>query len=285
MPAGLVVRSNHTYRADALARLGIHADDQFPIVRARGGPIFSGWLPSNDFLRDLYDGVIDHSKTSSNDLWYRRFLWSMAEGLLSALDHRRAWSGPLKLLDYGCGYGSFARLMASQGLTAIGYEPSAIRLGGSSGVEVLRDLQEVSSRGPFDLLVCTEVLEHMAQPREALRFMRENARPDALLLITVPMCAESFVRTALDGFVRGEPQSPVFNPWEHLNYFSSLDLRHLLREEGFAPVADLGRGQSARAALGQLRNRSPARTVVDTLRVAKRLLSAPPSTQLVCSLL
>lgn len=167
MPAGLVVQANPTYRADALTRLGVHSDDEFPIVRAAGGPILSGWLPSDDFLRTLYDEVIDHSKTSTDDLWYHRFLWSMADGLLSAFEHMGDWDGSLKLLDFGCGYGVFARLVACRGVIAVGYEPSAPRHV-SAEAEVLNDLQEVSNRGPFDLLVCTEVLEHMAQPREAL---------------------------------------------------------------------------------------------------------------------
>jgi SAM-dependent methyltransferase len=280
IPAGLVVRANETYRPDALERLAIAADDEFPIVEGPSGLIFAGWLPGEGFLRTLYDEVIDHAKArpASDDLWYRRFLWSMAEGLLA----QRAPAGrPLKLLDYGCGYGQLSQFVGGREIAAVGYEPSAPMHGVSDAFEVLGDRAEVAARGPFDLLVCIEVLEHLADPRAALRFLREQAASDALLLVTVPLCPRPYALAALDGFSRGAPQSPVFNPWEHLNYFSAAILRTLLRDEGFAPIADLGRSHGARLALSQL-HQAPVQTA---LRIGKRLLAAEASTQLVCRLM
>lgn len=280
IPAGLVVCANATYRPDALDILGIAADDEFPILEGPSGLIFAGWLPGKEFLRTLYDDAIDHAKArlSAENLWYRRFLWSMAEGLLA----QPAPAGrPLKLLDYGCGYGQLSQIVGGREIAAVGYEPSAPMHGVSGAFEVLGDLAEVAARGPFDLVVCIEVLEHLADPRAALRFMREQAAPDALLLVTVPQCPRSYTLAALDGFSRGAPQSPVFNPWEHLNYFSAAILRTLLRDEGFAPVADLGRSHGARIALSQFLA-TPALTA---LRIAKRLFAAEASTQLVCSLM
>ena len=280
VPAGLVVEANGTYRPNALAILGITADDEFPIVEGPSGLIFAGWLPDEGFLRTHYDEAIDHAKArlSSDDLWYRRFLWSMAEGLLA--QRPPAAGGPLKLLDYGCGYGQLSQLVAGGEISAVGYEPSAPRHGVCDAFEVLSDLAEVTARGPFDLLVCIEVLEHLADPRAALRYMREHAAADALLLVTVPLCPRPYALAALDGFSRGAPQSLVFNPWEHLNYFSAATLRTLLRDEGFAPIADLGRGYGARHALSQF-HATPALTA---LRIGKRLFAAEPSTQLVCRL-
>jgi SAM-dependent methyltransferase len=282
MPAGLIGASNATYRPDALAILGLDAADEFPIVEGPSGFTYAGWLPDEGFLHRLYENAIDHAKTSTEQLWYRRFLLEMAGGLLDARAQTGTDKQPLKLLDYGCGYGVLLRLLASRDVIAVGYEPSAERGERVGAIETLGDLAEVATRGPFDLMVCTEVLEHMPEPRQALQFLRANAAPGALLLVTVPHCRRPYVKAALDGFAAGQPQSLVFNPWEHLNYFSGQDLRRLLREEGFAPVIDLGRTLGAREALARQGVTSPLELAVNALRVAKRMLSAPDSTQLVC---
>ena len=62
---------------------------------------------------------------------------------------------------------------------------------------------------------------------------------------------------------------------------SAASLRRLLRDEGFAPIADLGRGHGARVALSQFH----AAPTLTALRIGKRLLAAEASTQLVCRLI
>ena len=283
IPAGLIGAANETYRPEALAILNLQPEDEFPLVESAAGVVFAGWLPDEAFLRRLYDEAIDHTKSSSEALWYRRFLWEMGSGLLAVREQMGPPKDAMKLLDFGCGYGGLLRLLNGREVTAVGYEPSLARHERSSAsVDILDDLCKVSARGPFDLLVCTEVLEHTPEPRQALKFMRRNAARDALLLVTVPLCTRSFVTTALEGFAAGRPQSLVFNPWEHLNYFSDQDLRRLLREEGFEPIVDLGRAQAAHRALTKPGAMSLLRLAVNALRVGKRMLAEPWSTQLVC---
>lgn len=283
IPAGLIGAGNPTYRPDALKILSVGADDEFPIVQGPSGFVFAGWLPEPDFLRRVYEDAIDHTKTVTSTIWHRRSMLELASGLLGELEARGAAATPLRLLDYGCGYGTLLRMLASRDVVAIGYEPSAARREQSrEGGEILSDLDAVAARGPFDLFVCTEVLEHLATPRAALNFLRANAAPGALLAVTVPDCSVGFVEQALAGFHGGRAQSPVFNPWEHLNYFSAADLRSLLAEEGFRVVADLGRAEGARDACRRFAAVPRPGVVLNSLRIAKRALAARPSTQLIC---
>lgn len=75
-------------------------------------------------------------------------------------------------------------------IQSFGYEPSAERRSRASqdGFEVLNSLDKVAEVGWFDLLICTETLEHVPDPRNVLRFLRKHARLGALLAITVPQC-------------------------------------------------------------------------------------------------
>jgi hypothetical protein len=162
----------------------------------------------------------------------------------------------------------------------VGYEPSGARRE-RGGAEIVDDLDATAARGPFDLLVCTEVLEHLADPTAALRTLRAKAAPGAILLVTVPHCENDYLREALAGFEAGISQPPMFNPWEHLSYFRPVDLRRLLEREGFAVMVDLGLARDAKAAMAS-RADSFGASLTTIARVAKRLLTGRPSTQLLC---
>ena len=279
MPAGLIVAANPTYRPEALSILGIAPDDEFPIAQSGAGFAFSAWLPDADFLRRVYDEVVDHARTVTQQVWYRQFLLESAARLLEAAG---ALDAPLRALDFGCGYGGLLDMLACREVAGVGYEPSgAKREATGDRVRLVSSPAEIAEHGPFDLLICTEVLEHMANPAEAIEILRTNAKPGAVLLVTVPCCTAADMRAALAGFASGQPQPFMFNPWEHLNYFRPEDLRGLLASGGFRPIADLGRLRPARGALnagvGGLRS-----DVVSVLRAGKRLLAGRSSTQLLC---
>lgn len=282
--AGWLGPANPTYRADYLDILGVSAEDEYPIVEGPTGFVFAGWLPDQAFLQVLYNQAVDHSRTTSGTVSYRQWLMEFGAGLLN-LAQGRGTSGQLRLLDYGCGYGSFLKMLCARDILGVGYEPSLSRneiagLGGDA--KILGDLEEVARHGPFDLIVCTEVLEHMIDPRSALRFIRANAAPGALLAITVPNCATEYVCSSLAAADAGAPLSMVFNPWEHLNYFSAASLRAMLEEEGFAVITDFGRTRSARFALDTIGSTSLAAVLRNGLRITKRMATLPPSTELLC---
>ncbi len=284
VPAAVIAAGNPTYRSSFAEILNISPEDEFPIVESPAGFIFSGWLPPEDFLHRVYEKVIDHSKTMTQRLFYRAFLLEFA-GIFLAMAERR--SPPLnrarRMLDFGCGYGLLLRMLAGGEVQAVGYEPSAARQASvsSAGFEIFNDLDQVAGAGPFDLLICTQVLEHMSDPRAALRFMRKNAAPGALLGISVPNCQRSHLDAWLQE-LRKERRLPlVVNPWEHLNYFSPASLRRLLVEEGFTVVNDFLRSRAAREAC--LRFGEPRVSwFANSLRVIKRAAMAAPSTTLIC---
>jgi hypothetical protein len=286
IPAGVVVAGNSTYRASLSEILNISPRDEFPIVESPSGFIFAGWLPPRDFLQRLYEDVIDHSKTVTQTIAYRAALLEFAAAFLTAAQHRGLSSvGAQRLLDYGCGYGSLLRMLAGGEIRAIGYEPSGARQGASSpgGFEIFSNLDQVAAAGPYDLLICTEVLEHVADPRAALRFMRKNLASGALLGITVPDCERSYVEACFDDLAKGGQLSPVLNPWEHLNYFSADSLRRLLAEEGFTVINDFGRTRGARDACWQFGD-SKVNPVVNSLRILKRAATSAPTTAVFCEI-
>ena len=281
--AAAIGPSNETYRANYLKILRLAPDDEFPLVECACGFVFSGWLPDEAFLHRLYEDAIDHSLTVTGTVCYRQSLLELAAAFLQFALAPGAPARP-RLLDFGCGYGALLRMLGSRDIEAYGYEPSAARASTAdrAGPQVLTRFDEIEKAGPFDLFICTEVLEHMPDPRGALKLLRANARPGALLAITVPNFHRQDLAESLKGERGGAVLSRAINPWEHLNYFSDVSLRRLLAQEGFAVKQDFGKTRAALNACARFGDVPPSNAAVNSLRVAKRAWTAQPSTQLFC---
>ena len=286
LPAAVVGAANPTYRSNFAKILGISAEDEFPIVEGPSGFVFSGWLPPDDFLRRVYEDVIDHSRTITETIEYRRALLEFGGAFLQTVERHFVPSArPLRLLDFGCGYGALTRMLAGRDIQCFGYEPSTERRARASQGElkVLDSLDKVADVGPFDLFICTEVLEHVQDPRDVLRFLRRHASSGALLAITVPQCDPSFMANSIAAFLRERLLPPVINPWEHLNYFSAESLRRLLAEESFKVVNDFGRAKPAYDASVRVGDATSLKSRVrNGLRLMTRALATSQSTEVIC---
>lgn len=108
-------------------------------------------------------------------------------------------SGPLVVVDLGCGQGlllaHLARLLPKARRIGIDVEPRALelaRVNEPSSEYVLGDLQAGALslpqglEGQTGVVVCSEVLEHLRAPEEALRLARRLLSPNGCLVVTVP---------------------------------------------------------------------------------------------------
>jgi len=64
------------------------------------------------------------------------------------------------------------------------------------------------TRGPFDMVVCVETLEHVENPRQVLRSIRSLLRPGDQLLVSTPNITHPHSRLKM--FLRGAPY--IFGP-------------------------------------------------------------------------
>lgn len=126
--------------------------------------------------------------------WSHRSRFDLALKLAREIGGRR-------LLDYGCGDGTFLSLMMSQidpdGIQeAVGAEVGMDqisdcrrRLGTLDGVSFvgISDLDRAEFSQAFDMVVCTEVLEHVVDREEALNRLKRVLAPSGHLIISVPV--------------------------------------------------------------------------------------------------
>ena len=154
-------------------------------------------------------------------------------------DHARfvkKWAGKLSsdeklLLDVGCGNGTFLHAAASHGFVPHGMDVSARAVEiarkeygypvrqGEIGAKVWDDCR-------FDFITMFHVMEHLPDPRLALKYARELLRPAGVLILQVPNVSSMQAR------IFGSRWSGLDVP-RHLVNFTPRSLALLLEEEGY----------------------------------------------------
>lgn len=165
---------------------------------------------------------------------------------LSLLHEMGAPAAGDRVLEVGCGAGHVLEQFAGHHRTGIDLSPTMLdrsrcRLG--SDVELLQGSAETLpfDDGSFDVVLCTEVLEHTRDPRRVIAELLRVARPDARVVVSIPnernidrakraIRAIPGVRTLLRTLA-GEG-----NEW-HLHHFDEAHLRRVC--EGVAVIAAL----------------------------------------------
>jgi 2-polyprenyl-3-methyl-5-hydroxy-6-metoxy-1,4-benzoquinol methylase len=133
---------------------------------------------------------------------------------------------PGRVLDVGCNVGTFLLCARARGWTVQGVEPNpqAAKRAQEAGLPVVQGFlaeETLASAGAaFDLVTMWDVIEHVPEPRAALRTVAARLRPGGLLSLSTP-AVESPVARMLQ-----------VKPLEHLYYFSADTLGRVVREAG-----------------------------------------------------
>ena len=126
-----------------------------------------------------------------------------------------------RILDFG---GSDGRLMSSfinhgHDCYLVDYNPTPI-----PGITKLADtLENVPEDLSFDIIVCSHVLEHLADPFDVTAALRSRLTNQGFLYVEVPM------------EIWRVPPLPV-EPVTHVNYFTTASLKHLLERAGYKVI-------------------------------------------------
>jgi SAM-dependent methyltransferase len=149
-----------------------------------------------------------------------------------------------RVLDLGCGAGAFLTVLRDAGADPVGAEiaEAAVERARATGVEVRLiepDGTLPFGHGEFDLVWCSEVLEHIPDVAAALHEVRRVLKRDGRLLLTVPY--HSRLRAAGIALTRFETH---FDPLgQHVRFFTRRSLAATLEATGFEPSGSRRAGE------------------------------------------
>jgi len=147
------------------------------------------------------------------------------------------------VLDVGCGYGHITELIKKQGnkVKCIETSDNAIKHIKKLGIEVfdidLSTKWEENIKEKFDVVVCTEVIEHVFDTDNLINNINKVLKKGGHLVISTPNVA-SFgrrfmllfgINPILEYTTRKEDAG-------HIRYFTFSDLEKLLKEHGFETI-------------------------------------------------
>ena len=145
----------------------------------------------------------------------------------------RFFEEPGSVLDVGCGEGALLEAFIDEGWEGIGIEPGPTfaQAARERGVMVIQDVLSgaMDKLGTYDLVIMANLIEHLADPEEAIEQAFSLLRPGGMLYCSVPNDFSPLQKIATrEKGLRRWWISP-----DHLNYFSSVTLDELLRGKGF----------------------------------------------------
>ncbi len=190
--------------------------EEFAIVRCRTCGLGQTWPQPSDlapYYSNYHGGR--HGMTAS-------FRATRRLRIVSRASRNR---GEMRLLDVGCGEGTFLKKAALAGWKVAGTEMNpAVAI--ANGIPAQRSLHECEHLVPLDCVTFWHSLEHMKDPIGELRHARRMIATEGVLVIAVPNA--------------GGSQARVFQRhWLHLDiprhlfHFTEAALDKMLREAGF----------------------------------------------------
>lgn len=173
--------------------------------------------------------------SSADPNWANAYLWPPLLRLL-----REHAPPPRRLFELGCGNGATARVLAREGYSITGVDPSR------SGIAIARQFASeqlqfavgstaddlVATYGTFPLVISLEVIEHCPSAREFMGAFAGLLAPGGVGIISTPY--HGYVKNL--AVAASGKFDHHFDPlWEggHLKFFSIAKLRALFAEFGF----------------------------------------------------
>lgn len=189
-----------------------------------------------DSLKLIYqeESNIGHNQEVSN--WSKFYGKDFIDFIEKAISQYARKEGIKRILEIGCGGCLLLVQFKKRGFEVVGIDPSpfAQKEGRKRGIEVIRDFfPSEKIKGKFDLIFHSNVLEHVVDPVEFLKFQFELMTDNAILILAVPDCTQNILSGDISMFYH-----------QHLSYFDSDSLNDTVFSAGFDVIkitrADFG---------------------------------------------
>ncbi len=182
-------------------------------------------------LSDYYlsDGYISHADRASTVIAclykiVRQFTLRWKHSLIN-----KYYSGPSKkLLDYGCGTGTFLEYSNQNGWSATGIEPSPVARKIAAQVSETNVVASLDETGiaDYDVITLWHVLEHVSDLNETLQLLHSKLSNAGMMFIAVPNYRSPDA-------MRYKQLWAAYDVPRHLWHFSQDTMQRLLTAHGF----------------------------------------------------
>ncbi len=231
------------------------------------GLIYQKHVPNGEMLDKIYNQMI--SPAFESELELRRLTvenfnaiageWEVLFGIIGKHPSK------IRVLDYGCGYGRWARVAVAMGAKVFGTEisPEKIANARNIGVEIVSERDLANMR--FDIIHTEQVFEHLTEPRQDFRRLASALTDTGVMKVGVPPLGKIKSLLKAQGMIDRSPLAHLWEPdqsWsptqskkvfarsedytcilplEHLNAYSPSVMAHLAKENKLRVISTIRR--------------------------------------------
>ncbi|MBC8413209.1 MAG: class I SAM-dependent methyltransferase [Nitrospira sp.] len=140
---------------------------------------------------------------------------------------------PVRILDFGCGWGEFLAMCERFGFSGYGIDRSSERRQQGKHLNIFPEIEELvmeeGSTNFFHVITLFEVLEHLDEPLILLKSLSRLLAPGGILIVETPDCSD-----VTD--IKDEMSYRKIHPLDHINGFTPDTLRNIVQRAGFRSV-------------------------------------------------
>ncbi len=156
------------------------------------------------------------------------------------------------VLDLGCGNGTFVAMFRDRGwkLHGTDFSPTGIEIARRNFPDIDFTLADASAPtgdliervGQFDLILSTEVIEHLYNPRGFLQNAYDLLKPGGSVVITTPY--HGYLKNLMLALT-GKMDKHFTVLWDHghIKFWSAETLTQAMQESGFRDIRMVGAGR------------------------------------------
>ena len=179
-------------------------------------------MPTDEMLQQYYDQDYWQSSQLKDSTPIDTLYRLRMAPIVSAI--RKYTTYDSKILDWGCGDGSFIRLLRNFGLHCFGIDAYKKDLNDSQISSTTIEKADFPD-GYFDIITCFHVLEHLADPRGSIKHALRLLKIGGLIIIEVPNIDSVGFR------IFKRRWQPLEIP-THLNHFTPATLQKVFESAG-----------------------------------------------------
>lgn len=207
--------------------------------------VFQRWVPNDELLSELYDRWLGSSESHVHDALVAAALDAPrrtrdAHELFAVSAFLGASLERLRVLDYGMGWGLWARIAGALGCQVHGYDLSVSRQRAATqhGIKVVQ--LDAMPGLELDFINTEQVFEHLPSPAGLIDVLARSLRVGGVLKISVPRAVGLRARLAVGRW--GTPASSplsldAVHPLEHINTWNPRALRYLAARAGLEELS------------------------------------------------
>jgi 2-polyprenyl-3-methyl-5-hydroxy-6-metoxy-1,4-benzoquinol methylase len=199
--------------------------------------VYQAHVPDEQLLAEIYNHWVPGGQQLADGSTLAEYRY-LAEQVQFVIEHFGVPPSDLRVLDFGFGWGQFAKMAMGFGCKVAGVELSRERIRDAqrAGLEVLegKDLP----KSTFRFVNTEQVFEHLLEPGAVLQELVESLTDDGVIKISVPDSSAALRQLRREGAfakLEANQQLPIA-PLEHINCFDHKSLVAMGRKAGLRPI-------------------------------------------------